>query len=182
MLMKEMSDQDRMPKAALFSSVLLIFCAVTFLGTFHTQAQSRGRLIKQAYIDYENGQYHGAIEYLNLARAKGSRRPYIHYLKGVCFSMLTEYDSAILSFKQALKRKRHYPEVHFEMGLTYFSMGKNHYALKAFDESIFQDLDNAAAYFNRGTVRCAINDRQGAKRDWEKAAELGMQVPVVQCD
>ena len=167
-------------KGKLRTISLLLF--LVLLEVSMVTAQSRQRLIKQAYSQYEEGNYATTVKLLDEAEQKGSRKAYLYYLRGNCKDILRNHEAAITDFKLALQRKKKYPEAYAELGLSYFSLERNKDAIQAFDKAIAQRNDFALAYLNRGSVKCAAGDAAGARADWEKAKQLGFEHPLESCD
>ena len=101
---------------------------------------------------------------------------------GVCKSQSGRNKEAIVDYNIALKLDPSYAEVHYEKGYALFLLDQLDESIKSFDKAIALKENYSEAWFNRGSIKCIKGDTKGAKADWDRARELGAQIPDQECE
>ena len=95
----------------------------------------------------------------------------IFILKGKIFSALTDYNGAILSFREAVTLKETSFEGLYLKGIAQANLGSLEDALETFTECI-NHHENAEPYYSRGAVYYHKGDYVSAQKDFEKALTI----------
>ncbi|MEM6362345.1 MAG: tetratricopeptide repeat protein [Bacteroidota bacterium] len=159
-----------------------ILLVILTLLPFPLKAQTAAELVDIGYKNYELGDYKEAIEYFDEAAKLDSKNPEIFYLMGVCKSQSGRNTEAIIDYNIALKLDPDYAEVHYEKGYALFLLDQLDASIKSFDMAIALKENYSEAWFNRGSIKCIKGDVRGAKADWDRARELGAQIPEQECE
>lgn len=95
-----------------------------------------------------------------------------YLMAGIQKALSEDYAGAITSYDLAIQLTSSNPEVYYNRGVAYFSIGHRDHAIKDFNRAIELNPTMAEAYGNRGTIRLLMDERQGALSDFRKAAQL----------
>jgi tetratricopeptide (TPR) repeat protein len=115
-----------------------------------------------------------AVRLLHGEDRLGAQRTY--YGRAHASAALKNWDAAITDYQKSLSIDSTRPQIYMALAAAYF--GAKHYdqALALMDKVIVRDGKNAKAYYNKGIVLRAMNDKAGAQKNWEKSCELGAVV------
>lgn len=95
----------------------------------------------------------------------------IFILKGKIFSALTDYNAAILSFREAITLRESSFEGLYLKGIAQANLGNFEDALETFTECI-NHHENAEPYYSRGAVYYHKGDYMSAQKDFEMALTI----------
>ncbi len=104
------------------------------------------------------------------------------YLSGQIHFDLHRYLDALEQFNACLRLDSGDPRFFKARGKTYLETGTYRYALNDFGMALDLDPRDADVWYLRGLVRQRMNDPDGAKGDWQKAARLGSVEAVVKLE
>lgn len=98
--------------------------------------------------------------------------------RGTIFEALGDNNSALLSYKKAIKIDENF-------GLAYYNAG-NHYlkqhawekAIEFYSTALSINEQDDASTLNRGIAYLMLSDHQSAKKDFEKAIELNSSLAI----
>jgi tetratricopeptide (TPR) repeat protein len=97
----------------------------------------------------------------------------VHYLAGQVNLDTGDYLDALTRFNECLQIEKNDPRYYTARGRTYLLTSTYRYALNDFGMALDLDPGDPEAWYLRGEVQWKMNQREGAFRDWEKAARLG---------
>lgn len=100
------------------------------------------------------------------------KKSHDYLMAGIQKALSEDYAGAIESYDLAIKLTSSNPEVYYNRGVAYFSIGHRDHAIQDFNRAIELNPTMAEAYGNRGTIRLQRNERQSALSDFKKAAQL----------
>ncbi len=95
--------------------------------------------------------------------------------RGVAYLNLAEFDSAAADFSQCIRMCPDYTSAYSNLGITHYRQRRYAEAVADFDKVISLSPDNGNAYLHRGNVKEMMDDEEGARTDWQKAVELGVE-------
>lgn len=95
-----------------------------------------------------------------------------YLMAGIQKALSEDYAGAIESYNLAIQLTSSNPEVYYNRGVAYFSIGHRDHAIQDFNRAIEINPTMAEAYGNRGTIRLLMDERQNALSDFKKAAQL----------
>ncbi|NLP12015.1 tetratricopeptide repeat protein [bacterium] len=134
-------------------------------------ATSAGYLNERGVAELKNGQYQAAVQYFHQALALTSYDPVLHNNLGVAFFRLGWLDSAIVSYKAAVRLRPHYFTAYRNLAGAYLAARNAHLALKAIDLAL-QHHEDAANYGLRATIHEELEQYEAAVRDYRSAVSL----------
>jgi tetratricopeptide (TPR) repeat protein len=132
-----------------------------------SQHEERG----QEYLAAEK--YEQALEEFSQAlKDKPYNEARLYYLRGLTYSQLEEYDTALIDLNRAIKLNPKYMEAYYERGMAHFHLGNYGLASEDFDQALKFDADYPDAYIGRGYTYYAQEDYSRALADLSKAVRL----------
>lgn len=96
-----------------------------------------------------------------------------HFLLGQINFDSGKYFDALDQFNACLKLETADPRFYAARGETYLETSTYRYALNDFGMALDLDPGMHKVWYQRGLARWYLNEREGAMRDWERAARLG---------
>lgn len=108
----------------------------------------------------ESGRYEEAIVYCNKLTDREDKYAILGYnTKGSCLNYLGKPDEAIAVYLEGIERYESLPQLHYNLGLTYF--GKKEYAgaKEAYLQTLALNPKHAGAHLNLGRTMAATNKR-----------------------
>lgn len=97
-----------------------------------------------------------------------------HYLRGIAYLLDKQYDSALQALGRAIALQPGSDSLYFLRGLTYLAQGVRYdHALADLEQVIQLNPQHAQAYYLRGVAHHHNGHCDQAKRDYDKACELG---------
>lgn len=115
-----------------------------------------------------------AVQLLHGEDRLGSQRTY--YNRAHAAAKLKNWDAAIADYQKSLAIDASHPQVFLALAIAYHGANRYPEALALMDKVIALDEKNAQAYFARGMVLKALNDKDGSLKDLQKSCELGNQM------
>ncbi|MBF0314375.1 MAG: tetratricopeptide repeat protein [Oligoflexia bacterium] len=120
---------------------------------------------------YKKGAYAQALK--NLDSASGSSldknvNSSIHYLRGLCYSKLQEFDSAVTNFETALQEGNSSNDIHYELGQAYYAARNMPKARAHFEASISKDYLSESSYYYIGYISQMLEEHQVAIQSYAK--------------
>ena len=101
---------------------------------------------------YSNGEFQSALnESTELIKffPKDSK---LQNISGACHQALGDLDSAVISYKKAIKINSDYSKAHYNLAGTFYELGKFNESIKSYKLSLSIDPDYAEAHNNLGNV------------------------------
>lgn len=139
----------------------LVLCAALPLYGWSTDFAERGTRLFMENRPQE------AIPVLEMAVRESGVDERIHLYLGVAYQQLERWDDAIAAFRRGLATSVQFRHLfHFNIGNSFFSQGRNAFALESFDQTIASRSDYAPAYLNRGNARMKAGNHEGAVSDY----------------
>lgn len=97
--------------------------------------------------------------------------------RGKCKMELFDARGAIIDYNKGIeklgKNNDYIVDLYFDRGYANFSLKNYESAIDDFDEDIKLDPSRVESFFNRGSSKFQLDDKDGACLDWSKAGELG---------
>jgi tetratricopeptide (TPR) repeat protein len=81
-------------------------------------------------------------------------------------------------FQRAAGRYPKNSWVWHDWGWAYYIRGEFPQAIEMYDQALRVDSSNSWAHYNRGKARLALEDKQGARQDFERAHELNKRIEI----
>lgn len=126
-------------------------------------------------IAYTRRDFQTAIEYFSQAINIYPKVPQLFFNRGLCYSYIRDYDSAIKDYNKALELnlpKAHKVHLYLNRGIAFRTKGEYTDAIKDFDESISLDQNNWSAFNGRGITYQFLKKYDLAILDLNKSLEL----------
>ena len=89
---------------------------------------------------------------------------------------LQNYLIAITELTESINHNAQIPETYYNRAFAYAKIKSNYKAIEDLNIAILKRPLYAEAYYNRGLLKLLINDKEGAKNDFSKAAEQGIEI------
>lgn len=115
-----------------------------------------------------------AIEVFNKILSLDPNNAHAYFNQGLAYKESGQFDKAIASFTELIKIQPDFPNGYFERGFCYGNLGRFAEAKADMDANLKVNPDHGASYFFRGRSLEAMGQIADACRDWQKAAELGI--------
>ncbi|WP_218080605.1 tetratricopeptide repeat protein [Anthocerotibacter panamensis] len=131
------------------------------------------------YTAYENraqlymltGNYTQALA--DFAQAlRYNRNDLTYYQRGVVYSFQKNYPEAIRDYTEALRFNPNHLEALHNRAVCYLSLRDSTHALADLNREIALRPNEPEVYLARGAARANTQDRDGARTDWQRAAQL----------
>jgi tetratricopeptide (TPR) repeat protein len=108
-----------------------------------------------------------AIPVLEMAVRETGVDEKLHLYLGVAYQQQERWDDAIAAFRRGLAVAVQYRHLFlFNIANSFFSQGRNAFALESFDQTIAARTDYAPAYLNRANARMKAGNHTGAVDDY----------------
>lgn len=108
-----------------------------------------------------------AIPVLEMAVREAGVDERVHLYLGVAYQQLERWDDAIAAFRRGLASSVQYRHLFlFNIANSFFSQGRNSFALESFDQAIAARTDYAPAYLNRANARMKAGHHDEAVADY----------------
>ncbi|MBQ2804015.1 MAG: tetratricopeptide repeat protein [Lachnospiraceae bacterium] len=132
---------------------------------------------KEAMQLVQNLDYAGAITLFDAAKENAENERLIARGKGIAYMGLTEYEQAIVCFKEALSLSSGLVEdvdfdLNYYLAAAYIKNGQFKEAESAYNAILALRPNAEDAYFLRGSVRLELSDYEGAKADFDKVLSM----------
>lgn len=133
---------------------------------------AEGRMGKSPVLSFERARYHQAADWAPTLPREVAQSPWEHCVFGRAYLHAGELERAAVHFRHALAEKANAYWPNFYLGLCSFR--QTHYAesVAAFSVCIGAVPDVAAAYFNRAQGYAALNLKDLALADYDRALRL----------
>ncbi len=123
--------------------------------------------------------YQGAIGDFTKAIEIEPQDAFAYYNRGNAKYELGDYQAAIADYNQAIEINPHYAGAYFNRGIAKRNLKDYQGAIADYTRAIEIDPKHANAYSNRGfTKGIGFSDREGACKDFKKAASLGNEYRI----
>lgn len=140
---------------------MFVLCVVIPLNVWSTDFSERGTRLFMENRPQE------AIPVLEMAVREAGVDEKIHLYLGVAYQQLERWDDAIAAFRRGLAVSVQYRHLFlFNIANSFFSQGRNAFALESFDQAIAARSDYAPAYLNRANARMKASNYDGAIADY----------------
>lgn len=141
-----------------------------------TGVTSHRILLCSARIAIEEGQYEGALSYIEEilnnqdehSDLNELEQPYV--IQAIIYEEMNKPEEAISAYEKAVNINPKHSSAYGRMGLIYKGIGKLTKAFEMFDKQIEVE-PNAMAYINRGTLNRFFQKYKSALEDFKKALE-----------
>ena len=136
-------------------------------------------LLKLILHFYDNQRYEEVIRLTDKINFKSPDQYWVHYLKGLSYSKLNNYDKAIKNFNLSLLIKPKSPVCYLELGLAFqgkkdFSNAELNYKLAASNKENYLQ-----AFTNLGKLYTDIGDFNKADECLKRALKINPNYPVI---
>lgn len=118
------------------------------------------------------GEYRKLLDVQDKEIAQGKKTAESYSRRGMLFSDLGEYDSAIASFGFAINLNPNLPDIYFNRGTAYIFTNQNDKAIADFSKTISMTPQSAKAYAGRGAAYFGKGDYDKAIADCSRAVIL----------
>ncbi len=130
-------------------------------------------LMEIAQVYHKAGRFSKAAVYMERYLEFYPEKTEAHFLYGqICFDS-GQYIDALDQFNACLQLETTDPRYFAARGKTYLKTKTYTYALNDLGMALDLDPNDHEVWYHRGLVRWYLNEREGALRDWERAARLG---------
>jgi len=131
-------------------------------------------LLMEIGLAYQKeGRFNKAIDYMDKYLGYYSNDTEARYLIGQIHFEAGQYLDALGQYNKCLKVETGDPRFYKARGKTYIETKTLRYALNDLGMALDLDPEDADLWYMKGQVRWAMNEQEGAIRDWEHAARLG---------
>jgi tetratricopeptide (TPR) repeat protein len=124
-------------------------------------------------VHHKAGNTREAMEYYTRYLEYYPEDAEVHYLAGQVNLDTGDYLDALVRFNECLRIEKNDPRYFAARGRTYLLTSTYRFALNDFGMALDLDPGDPESWYLRGEVQWKMNRREGAFRDWEKAARLG---------
>ncbi|MCM1982371.1 tetratricopeptide repeat protein [Lyngbya confervoides] len=94
------------------------------------------------------------------------------HTSGIRKALQGDYQGAIADYSQAIELSPQNPEIYYNRGVAYYSVGNSPSAIADFNQTLQLDPAKAQAYANRGAIFLESGNSQAALADAQTAAQL----------
>lgn len=125
--------------------------------------------LSNVYKNLENGDYEEVIS--NLDQMRSNDKKFLetkHFLKGLSYSKLQEYERSILEFKKSIALGNNSGEIYYELGQVLYAQNELNLARKAFLKSIQNNFKNAQSNYYIGHISQLLEEYKLAKDYYSK--------------
>lgn len=128
--------------------VLVILIGVVVWSIIGTQ--EKWKYGKLGLVEYEKGNYQGAVEYYDLGLQFDSGNASLYNNRGLVYFKLKEYKKALSDYNKAIILKPDFAVAYLNRGLVYFKNAHAPKAIHDFTKAIELNPKLEDAYYNRG--------------------------------
>lgn len=135
--------------------------------------------VSSAEDAFSDGRYLEAIDELEQALQGDLQQhepEYVHYLIGLSYDRLDEYDQAIAAYQQALEINPEYTEAWLGLGVVQRLSGDFEAARAAYQEALRLNPDLAEAHSSLGTLYVLEDQPEAAINEFEEAIRLNPEL------
>ncbi len=112
------------------------------------------------------------VAYLRYLLESGGRDPEVYFQLGVTFHENSQYDSAEVYYRSAIRADRKLSKAYVNLGVLYDEQGKLAEALAIFERALAVDPDDLLAFAHAGFIRFQIKDYETAWGYLRRAMEI----------
>jgi arylsulfatase A-like enzyme/Flp pilus assembly protein TadD len=109
-------------------------------------------LISDGMADSQHGRYQESVDKLTAAQKTDPNSVPVHYLLGLDYYRLKDFNKAIEEFQRVLQLSPDYSLATYQLGLSYGRAGDNTRAIETLKRALQLDPTNFAAAYNLGAV------------------------------
>jgi tetratricopeptide (TPR) repeat protein len=143
------------------SLAVLVLCLTVPFYSWSTDFAERGTKLFMENRPQE------AVPVLEQAAREAGVDEKVHLYLGVAYQQLSRWDDAIAAFRRGLASAVQYRHLFlFNIANSFFSQGRNTFALESFDQALAARNDYAPAYLNRANARMKAGNHDGAVQDY----------------
>ena len=151
--------------------------AVLMLTLFAACSSKEGGKTREGIQSIQSGDFDNAFVLFEEAEAAGEDPVYLNRGLGLAYMGQNQYDFALESFEKALAADGSVPsdvdyDINYYIGVCFYKLGKYEEAKERFDAILALREKEVDAYVERGTVLLALNQKDAAIADFDKAVEL----------
>jgi arylsulfatase A-like enzyme/Flp pilus assembly protein TadD len=129
-------------------------------------------MISDGMAASQHGRYEESIEKLNTALETEPKSVSIHYLLGLDYYRLQEFDKAIDNLQQVLLVSPDYALAVYQLGLCYAKAGEMHSAVQYLQRTLQIDPSNFSAAFNLGVAQLRIGETANAVASFQQSISI----------
>ncbi|MBW4665912.1 MAG: tetratricopeptide repeat protein [Cyanomargarita calcarea GSE-NOS-MK-12-04C] len=129
-------------------------------------------LYQQGVINYEQGNFQGAINNFNKAIQTNPKYALAYNRRGNAYYRLENFQKSQEDASEAIRLNPQDPSAYYDRGFTLYKLGNYNGAIADYNQAIKLNPQYANAYYGRGLARIQIKERQGAMADFTKAIAL----------
>lgn len=119
-----------------------------------------------------------AVPVLDMASKESGADEKVFMYLGIAYQQLGKWDDAIAAFRKGLSSSIQYRhQFLFNIANSYFSQGRNAFALEYYDQALTIKDDYSQAYLNRANTKMRLNDYPGAVSDYSLYLSLEPSSP-----
>ena len=125
--------------------------------------------LTSVYNNFKNGNYVKVIELLDVK--KQSDKKFLstkYYLKGISYSRLQDYQSAIENFTLAVRNKSKSADLYYELGQAFYAQNELEQARKSFFRSAKNGFQKAQCNYYIGHISQLLDEHKNAKKFFAK--------------
>ncbi len=137
---------------------------------------SKPEILRKGYRLYKQQDYEAAFKALSKAVKSHPGDPDGHYLLGRTLIMLERYEQSLEAFLVSADLDPNDPQTQANLGWLYGRRSEYQKGIRHLSRTIELDPDNGWAYYNRGRMHHRAGREEMARRDAEKACELGFKL------
>jgi len=114
-----------------------------------------------------------ALEFYNEALSLDANNVDALHKRTLLYIELEHYNRALDDISKAIILAAKMSELYITRASVYMALGNSDYALVDLDYAIVLNPNNVIAYLDRARIKESLNDKKGAKADYQKAEKLG---------
>ncbi|MCR4814439.1 MAG: tetratricopeptide repeat protein [Lachnospiraceae bacterium] len=147
------------------------------LSLFAACSSKEGNKTKEGIQSIQAGDFEGAFTLFEEAEAEKENPVYLNRGIGLAYMGQNQYDLALESFEKALAADGSVPgdvdyDINYYIGVCFYKLGRYEDAKARFDAILALREKDVDAYVERGTVLLALDQKDEAIADFNKAVEL----------
>jgi protein O-GlcNAc transferase len=127
---------------------------------------------------YSQGQAQEALRASETLIKDYPNAPLLYNIRGACYKVLGQLDTAVKSYEQALAIRPNYGDAHYNLGITLQELGQLEAAVKSYEQALAIKPDNAEAQSNLGNALRELDQLEAAVKHFEQALAIKPDLAV----